>query len=62
MITRVDSCKRRLLAYCKGEIETIEELDEPLIPIDTKGLSFRQADYDRIATTSTLWGRYRTSQ
>ena len=56
VMTRVDSCKRRLLAYCKGEIETIEELDEPLIPIDTKSLSFRQADYDRIATTSTLWG------
>ena len=56
VMTRVDSCKRRLLAYCKGEIETIEELDEPLIPINMKSLSFRQADYDRIATTSTLWG------
>jgi hypothetical protein len=56
VITRVDSCKRRLLDYCAGRIDKIEELEEELIPIDPTNQHFRMADYDFIATASTLWG------
>jgi hypothetical protein len=56
VITRVDSCKRRLLDFCAGKIDKIEELDEELIPIDPTNQHFRMADYDFIASASTLWG------
>lgn len=56
VITRVDSCRRRLLDYCAGRIEKIEELEAELIPVSHTDASYRTADYDRIATVSTLWG------
>jgi hypothetical protein len=56
VITRVDSCKRRLLDYCAGKIDKIEELEEELIHIEPMSASYKMADYDKIATASTLWG------
>ena len=56
MITRVDSCRRRLLDYCAGKIEKIEELEEELIPVHTRDVSYKMNDYDMLATASTLWG------
>jgi hypothetical protein len=56
IITRVDSCKKRLIAYCKGEISEIPELEEELLPLrNDEGLAL-VGDYDMIATPSTLWG------
>ncbi len=56
VMTRVDSCKRRLLDFCAGKIERIEELEEALIPVNPKEGSYKISDYDKIATASTLWG------
>ncbi len=56
VITRVESCKKRLLSYCKGEIDEIPELAEALLPIGTQTSIAIANDYDMIATPSTLWG------
>ena len=53
---RVDSCKRRLLDYCAGKIEKIEELEEQIIDLTGTSFTHQIADYDMIATASTLWG------
>ena len=56
VITRVESCKKRLLAYCKGEIDEIPELAEAILPLEPgRGIAIAN-DYDTIATPSTLWG------
>ena len=56
VITRVDSCRRRLLDYCAGRIEKIDELEEELLPVDPKSGSYKMSDYDMLTTASTLWG------
>ena len=56
IITRVDSCKKRILAYCKGEISEISELEEELLPLRNDESLALVGDYDMIATPSTLWG------
>ena len=56
IITRVDSCKKRLIAYCKGEINEIPELAEELLPLRSNESLALVGDYDIIATPSTLWG------
>ncbi|MBP3605935.1 MAG: beta-N-acetylhexosaminidase [Clostridia bacterium] len=57
VIARVDSCKRRLLDYCAGKIERIEELEEELLPLRGENFAVPVYDYDEIATASTLWGQ-----
>ncbi len=54
VITRVDSCKRRLLDYCAGKIDRIEELEEELLPLYTDKFTVVTDDYDAITTASTL--------
>ncbi len=34
VMRRIDACRRRLVAYAKGEIDRIEELEAELIPLD----------------------------
>ncbi len=57
VIARVDSCKHRLLDYCAGRIDKIEELEEELLPLYTDKFTVVTDDYDAIATASTLWGQ-----
>ena len=57
VITRVDSCKRRLLDFCAGKIDKIEELEVDLLPLHTDTYHVTTDDYDVIATPSTLWGQ-----
>jgi hypothetical protein len=57
VIARVDSCKHRLLDYCAGKIDKIEELEEELLPLYTDKFTVVTDDYDAIATASTLWGQ-----
>ena len=57
VIARVESCKQRLLDYCAGKIEKIEELEEELLPLYTDKFTVVTDDYDAIATASTLWGQ-----
>ncbi len=57
VIARVDSCKRRLLDYCAGKIQRIEELEEELLPLYTDKFTVVTDDYDAITSASTLWGQ-----
>jgi hypothetical protein len=57
VIARVDSCKHRLLDYCAGKIDKIEELEEELLPLHTDTFHVTTDDYDAITTASTLWGQ-----
>ncbi|MBP3592355.1 MAG: beta-N-acetylhexosaminidase [Clostridia bacterium] len=57
VIARVESCKARLLDYCAGKIDRIEELEEELLPLYTDKFAVVTDDYDAIATASTLWGQ-----
>ena len=34
VIQRLESCKERILSYCSGELESIPELEEPVLPQD----------------------------
>lgn len=34
LIQRLESCKERILSYCNGEIDSIAELEEPVLPND----------------------------
>ena len=47
---------RRLIDYAKGRIESIPELDDELINIKSTDYLYKPADYDYLATVSTLWG------
>ncbi len=35
LMRRTETCRRRILAYANGELERIDELDEPLLPFKT---------------------------
>ena len=34
LMQRIKSCRERLLAFCDGDIDKIEELSEPVLPND----------------------------
>ena len=53
---RVDSCRERLIDYAKGRVEEIPELADELIEISPESDLYKRADYDYLATVSTLWG------
>ena len=53
---RAESCKRRLLDYANGKIAEIPELSDELIQIKPTDYLYKPADYDYLATVSTLWG------
>ncbi len=53
---RTESCRERLLDYAKGRIDKIEELEDELIPIGPDDYLYKVAEYDHLATVSTLFG------
>ena len=53
---RAESCMRRLIEYANGRIDSIPELEDELIEIKPTDYLYKPADYDYLATVSTLWG------
>jgi hypothetical protein len=51
VMRRIDACRRRLVAYAKGEIDRIEELEAELIPLE----GYKPAhSYREMATANVL--------
>ena len=55
---RLESCAKRLLSYASGKIDTIDELEEELLPIphqhSPKGEPIDYAHYGRIVSAGVL--------
>ncbi|MBR2025278.1 MAG: beta-N-acetylhexosaminidase, partial [Clostridia bacterium] len=55
---RLDSCAKRLLAYAKGKIDKIDELEEEILPIpnrkEPKGQPIDYGHYGRIVSAGVL--------
>ncbi|MBQ4070989.1 MAG: beta-N-acetylhexosaminidase [Clostridia bacterium] len=55
LMQRLDSCKRRLLLYCDGKLDRIEELECDLLPLNFgrgKGKAITYTCYGRIVTAN----------
>ena len=56
LITRLDACKKRLMAYCDGTLDKIEELECDILPLGKKaaGEPISYPCYGRIVTPNVL--------
>ena len=54
LIYRLNSCRRRILNYVNGNIDSIEELEEELLPFREKGKSFNFNNAPAIATVNLI--------
>ncbi len=45
LMTRASSCKRRLIAYAEGKIDSIPELEEEILPYRKKGVLYYSNQY-----------------
>jgi hypothetical protein len=55
LVFRLEACRKRILAYVKGEIDRIEELDEELLPFGEKEKSINLNKAPVYATTGILY-------
>ncbi|MBO5316775.1 MAG: beta-N-acetylhexosaminidase [Clostridia bacterium] len=51
---RLDTCRKRLLAYLDGKLDTIPELEEEILPFHEEGHSAYYHRYHKISTANVL--------
>lgn len=54
LIKRTDSCKRRIIDYCQGKIDSIPELEVDILPFVEEKRSIYLNGYTQIATSNIL--------